>query len=193
MGNTVGAELSIDPSNNDPVLTIKGRIKARGYDIVPTDLTSIRALALANGASTPARDTFYNTVGNESNSQPLAYGPAMVLAKGWDGRPVPMVLSDSLIERQEIAATADARRNMGMWLRWLDVRDPVWGSIIPLVMGVPGSKSVQELATSATKRWAMIDAIRDTYNGGKNIWTFVLDQSGRNDNSATSSTWSELW
>ncbi|GLR58273.1 hypothetical protein [Rhizobium indigoferae] len=34
MGNTVGAELSIDPSNNDPVLTIKGRIKARGYDIV---------------------------------------------------------------------------------------------------------------------------------------------------------------
>ncbi|MGO6708962.1 hypothetical protein [Rhizobium leguminosarum] len=154
------------------------------------DLASIRALALANGASTPARDTFYNTVGNESNSQPLAYGPAMVLAKGWDGRPVPMVLSDSLIERQEIAATADARRNMGMWLRWLDVRDPVWGSIIPLVMGVPGSKSVQELATSATKRWAMIDAIRDTYNGGKNIWTFVLDQSGRNDNSATASTWS---
>ncbi|MGR9496043.1 hypothetical protein ACU8OJ_04575 [Rhizobium leguminosarum] len=101
-----------------------------------------------------------------------------------------MVLSDSLIERQEIAATADARRNMGMWLRWLDVRDPVWGCIIPLVMGVRGSKSVQELATSATKRWTMIDAIRDTYNGGKNIWTFVLDQSGRNDNSATSSTWS---
>lgn len=87
MGNTVGAELSIDPSNNDPVLTIKGRIKARGYDIVPTDLTSIRALALANGASTPACDTFYNTVGNESNSQPLAYGPAMVLAKGWDAGP----------------------------------------------------------------------------------------------------------
>ncbi|MBY5343627.1 hypothetical protein HFN08_25205, partial [Rhizobium leguminosarum] len=117
-----------------------------------TDLASVQALAVANGASTPARDTFYNTVGNESNSQPLAYGPAMVLAKGWDGRPVPMVLSDSLIERQEIAATADARRNMGMWLRWLDVRDPLWGSIIPLVMGVPGSKSVQELATSATKR-----------------------------------------
>ncbi|MGO8506431.1 hypothetical protein AB9F35_33830, partial [Rhizobium leguminosarum] len=65
---------------------------------------------------------------------------------------------------------------MGMWLRWLDVRDPVWGSIIPLVIGVPGSKSVQELATSATKLWAMIDAIRDTYNGGKNIWTFVLDR-----------------
>ncbi|MGO8426121.1 hypothetical protein ACC772_39545, partial [Rhizobium ruizarguesonis] len=63
------------------------------------DLTSIRALALANAASTPARDTFYNTVGNESNSQPLAYGPSMVLAKGWDGRPVPMVLSDSLIDR----------------------------------------------------------------------------------------------
>jgi hypothetical protein len=56
-------------------------------------------------------------------------------------------------------------------------------------MGVPGSKSVQELATSATKRWALIDAVRDTYNGGKNPWTFVFDQSGRNDNSATASTW----
>jgi hypothetical protein len=56
-------------------------------------------------------------------------------------------------------------------------------------MGVPGAKSKQELATSATKRWVMIDYIRDTFNGGKNIWTFVLDQSGRNDNSATASTW----
>jgi len=155
-----------------------------------TDLASVRALAVANGDSTPDRDTFYNTVGNASNSQPLAYGPAMVLAKGWDGRPVPMVLSDSLVERQEIAASADARRVMGVWLRWLDTRDSIWGSIVPLVMGVPGSKSKQELATSATKRWVMIDAIATTYNGGKPIWTFVLDQSGRNDNSATASTWS---
>lgn len=157
-----------------------------------SDLASVQALAAANGASTPDRDpdAFYNTTGNVSNSQPLAYGPAMVLAKGWDGRPVPMVLADSLAERQELAASADARRNMGIWRRWLDERDPVWGSCIPLVMGVPGSKSVQELATSATLRWSMIDAIATTYNGGKPIWTFVLDQSGRNDNSATASTWS---
>lgn len=154
-----------------------------------TDLTSIRALAVANGASTADRDTFYNTVGNVSNSQPLAYGPAMVLAKGWDGRPVPLVLADSLVERQEIAASADARRNMGIWRRWLDQRDAVWGSYIPLVMGVPGSKSAQELATSALLRWNMIDAIKTTYNGGKDIWTFVLDQSGRNDNNATAATW----
>jgi hypothetical protein len=56
-------------------------------------------------------------------------------------------------------------------------------------MGVPGSKSKQELATSATKRWALIDAIKTTYNGGKDIWTCVLDQSGRNDNNATAATW----
>ncbi|MBY3055039.1 hypothetical protein HF263_02960 [Rhizobium leguminosarum] len=154
------------------------------------DLATVRALAAANGPSTAALDVFYNTVGNASNSQPLAYGPALVLAKGWDGRPVPLVLADSLLERQEIAASADARRNMGVGRRWLDQRDAAWGSLIPVVMGVPGSKSVQELAASATKRWVMIDAIRDTYNAGKNIWTFVLDQSGRNDNSATASTWS---
>ncbi|QHW27551.1 hypothetical protein GYN07_16330 [Rhizobium leguminosarum bv. viciae 248] len=154
-----------------------------------TDLASVRALALGNGASTPDRDTFYNTVGNVSNSQPLAYGPALVLAKGWDGRPVPMVLADSLVERQEIAASATARRVLGTILRWLDERDTEWGSYIPLVMGVPGSKSKQELATSATKRWALIDAIKTTYNGGKDIWTCVLDQSGRNDNNATAATW----
>ncbi|MBY2992505.1 hypothetical protein HF272_13805 [Rhizobium leguminosarum] len=159
-----------------------------------TDLTSIRALATANGASTADRDpdAFYNTVGNVSNSQPLAYGPALVLAKGWDGRPVPLVLADSLVERQEIAASADARRNMGIWRRFLDKRDPVWGSYVPLVMGVPGAKSAQELATSALLRWNMIDAIKTTYNGGKDIWTFVLDQSGRNDNNATASTWANF-
>ncbi|MBY5849788.1 hypothetical protein HFN51_04350 [Rhizobium leguminosarum] len=156
------------------------------------DLASIRALAAANGPSTAALDTFYNTVGNASNSQPLAYGPALVLAKGWDGRPVPLVLADSLAERQEIAASADARGNMGVWRRWFDQRDPVWGSYIPIVMGVPGSKSQQELATSATKRWVMLDYIRDTYNGGKNAWTFVFDQSGRNDNNATASTWANF-
>jgi hypothetical protein len=151
------------------------------------DLASVQALSAADAPST--LDTFYNTVGNASNSQPLAYGPALVLAKGWDGRPVPLVLADSLAERQEIAASADARGNMGVWRRWFDQRDPAWGSYIPLVMGVPGSKSKQELAASATKRWDLIDAIKTTYNGGKDIWTCVADQSGRNDNSATVSTW----
>ncbi|WP_245496096.1 hypothetical protein [Rhizobium leguminosarum] len=156
------------------------------------DLASVRALAVANGPSTAAMDpdNWYNTVGNATNSQQLAYGPAIVLAKGWDGRPVPLVLADSLVERQEIAASADDRGNLGIWRRWLDQRDAIWANCIPLVMGVPGSKSVQELATSATKRWDLIDAIKTTYNGGKDIWTFVLDQSGRNDNSATASTWS---
>ncbi|TBE69128.1 hypothetical protein ELH00_10625 [Rhizobium ruizarguesonis] len=155
------------------------------------DLASIRALATANGPSTPALDpdNWYNTVGNATNSQQQAYGPAMVLAKGWDGRPVPLMLADSLAERQEIAASADERRNMGIWRRWLDQRDPVWGSLIPVVMGVPGAHSEYELTTNALKRWVMIDYIRDTFNGGKNIWTFVLDQSGRNDTSTTLSLW----
>nr|WP_308422553.1 hypothetical protein [Rhizobium anhuiense] len=155
------------------------------------DLASVQALAAANGPSTAALDpdNWYNTVGNATNSQQLAYGPALVLAKGWDGRPVPMLLADSLAERQEIAASADDRGNMGVWRRWFDQRDPIWGSLIPLVMGVPGAKSKQELATSATKRWTMIDAIKTTYNAGKDIWTCVADQSGRNDNNATAATW----
>lgn len=33
-GTTVG-EITIDPSNHDPVWTIKGRVKARGFDIIP--------------------------------------------------------------------------------------------------------------------------------------------------------------
>ncbi|WP_458395253.1 hypothetical protein [Rhizobium ruizarguesonis] len=156
------------------------------------DLASVRALATANGPSTAAMDpdNWYNTVGNATNSQQLAYGPALVLAKGWDGRPVPLMLADSLAERQEIAASADARGNMGIWRRWFDQRDPTYGSMIPIVMGVPGSKSKQELATSATKRWDLIDTIKTTYNGGKDIWTVWADQSGRNDNNATASTWS---
>ncbi|MGZ2500444.1 hypothetical protein [Rhizobium leguminosarum] len=156
------------------------------------DLASVKSLAAANAPSTADRDPdlFYNTVGNASNSQPLAYGPALILAKGWDGRPVPLMLADSLVERQEIAASADDRGNMGIWRRWLDQRDPVWGSYIPLVMGVPGAHSETELAASAMLRWNMIDAIATTYNGGKPIWTFVLDQSGRNDFNATAGTWS---
>lgn len=162
------------------------------------DLASVRALAAANAPSTADRDpdSFYNTVGNVSNSQPLAYGPAMIFAKGWDGRPVPLVLSDSLIERQEIAASADERGNMGVWRRWFDVADPVWGETMPLIMGVPGAKSQLELAgsgsTIATLRWGLIDIVKNTYNGGLNPWTFVFDQSGRNDNNATASTWANF-
>ncbi|QIG74634.1 hypothetical protein EVC11_052 [Rhizobium phage RHph_I20] len=155
------------------------------------DLASIRALAAANGPSTAALDpdSWYNTVGNATNSQQQAYGPALVLAKGWDGRPVPLMLADSLAERQEIAASADERGNMGIWRRWLDQRDPTWGSLVPIVMGVPGAHSEYELATNATKRWDLIDYIRDNFNGGKPIWTFVLDQSGRNDTTTTLSLW----
>jgi hypothetical protein len=33
-GNTVG-EVTIDPVTHDPIWTIKGRVKARGFDIIP--------------------------------------------------------------------------------------------------------------------------------------------------------------
>jgi hypothetical protein len=34
IGGVTAVEIRLDPTNNDPVLTIKGRIKARGYDII---------------------------------------------------------------------------------------------------------------------------------------------------------------
>nr|WP_246697993.1 hypothetical protein [Rhizobium sp. WYCCWR 11128] len=160
-----------------------------------TDLASIQALAAANGANTADRDpdARYNCLGNVSTSQPLAYGPAQIFAKGWDGRPVAMVPSDSLVERQELAASADARRNMGVLGRYLDEDDDVWGSTPHIFMGLPGAKSQNELTTNAMKRWdSFLDVVKNTYNGGLNPWTFVLDQSGRNDNNATASTWANF-
>lgn len=160
-----------------------------------TDLTSIRALATANGPSTADRDpdARYNMLGTVSTSQPVAYGPAQIFAKGWDGRPVAMAPSDSLVERQELAASADARRNMGVLGRFLDQRDSVWGSTPHIFMGLPGAKSANEMTTSALKRWdSFLDVVKNTYNGGLNPWTFVLDQSGRNDNNATPSTWANF-
>ncbi|MGO7044380.1 hypothetical protein ACCT07_02920 [Rhizobium johnstonii] len=155
------------------------------------DLASIQALAAANGASTADRDpdARYNLLGNVSTSQPLAYGPAQIFAKGWDGRPVAMVLSDSLVERQELAASADARRNMGVLGRYLDKDDDFWGSTPHIFMGLPGAKSSLELSTSSTLRWNFIDTVKNTYNGGLDAWTFVLDQSGRNNVNVTASTW----
>ncbi|WP_259664077.1 hypothetical protein [Rhizobium bangladeshense] len=159
------------------------------------DLASVKALAAANAASTADRDpdARYNCLGNVSTSQPLAYGPAQIFAQGWDGRPVAMVLSDSLVERQELAASADARRNMGVLGRFLDVEDEVWGSTPHIFMGLPGAKSQNELATNALKRWdSFLDVVKNTYNGGLNPWTFVIDQCGRNDNNATASTWANF-
>ncbi|MGZ2455445.1 hypothetical protein [Rhizobium anhuiense] len=155
------------------------------------DLATVQALAAANEPSTAALDpdNLYNTIGNATNSQIMAYGPALVLAKGWDGRPAPLLAGDSLIERQEIAASADGRGNMGMHRRWFDQRDPVWGSYIPLVMGVPGEHNEFELATNALKRWDLIDNIAAVYNSGKPVWTCFGDLGGRNDNNTTLSLW----
>ncbi|QIG73374.1 hypothetical protein EVC03_066 [Rhizobium phage RHph_Y5A] len=156
------------------------------------DLASIQALAAANGASTPDRDpdSRYNIIGNSTISQWLAYGPAQIFAKGWDGRPVAMILSDSLAERQEAAASADDRRNMGILARWLDRRDAVYGSTPHIFMGLPGAKSANELNTSALLRWnSFLDVVKTTYNAGKDPWTFVIDQIGRNDNNAVAATW----
>ncbi|MBY5331609.1 hypothetical protein [Rhizobium leguminosarum] len=158
-----------------------------------TDWTALQALMNADAPNTAALDQFYNTVGNASNSQLLLYGPDLMVGLGWDGRPIPVILNDSLVERQEIAASADTRRNLGLWRRWLDEPDLKQGRLVGLFMGVPGSKAANELtgsgASIATRRWAIIDEVK-ALNGGKNCWTGIATvEDGSNDNSTNLTTW----
>ncbi|QIG68006.1 hypothetical protein EVB55_071 [Rhizobium phage RHph_Y68] len=153
------------------------------------DLASVEALVDADGPVSPAAlDVFYDTVGNQTNSQQLAYGPDIMIAKGdWDGRPVVLAVTDSIgHSRQEIASSVGDRGEYGWVGRWLDREED--GRIPYFIMGVPGAKMQNELGTSATLRWQVLNDIK-TMNGGTYPFTDVLVQGGTNDNNTTLSTW----
>ncbi|QIG69641.1 hypothetical protein EVB81_072 [Rhizobium phage RHph_I46] len=154
------------------------------------DLASVEALVDADGPVSPAAlDVFYDTVGNQTNSQQLCYGPDIMIAKGdWDGRPVVLAVTDSIgHSRQEIASSVGSRGEYGWIGRWLDREED--GRIPYFIMGVPGAKMQNELGTNATLRWQILDDIK-TMNGGTNYpFTDVLVQGGTNDNNSVLSTW----
>lgn len=123
---------------------------------------------------------------------PAYYGPDLMVAKGWDGRPVPLVVGDSIGERQsDHSLAADDRRNMGWLRRWLDMDGP-HRRVPHFVIGLPGASSARELATSATKRWDIIDEVV-AMNGGKRPFTCILNQHGRNDYNADYATTRAAW
>jgi hypothetical protein len=159
-------------------------MRQRGERVWGADnAAALVALIGTDTASTAALDTV---------SFPAYYGPDVMVAKGWDGRPVPLVVCDSIGERQtDHPLAADDRRNMGWLRRWLD-RDGGTGRIPHFVIGLPGASSTRELAASATKRWDIIDEVV-TMNGGKRPFTCVLNQMGRNDYSAAYATTRAAW
>lgn len=138
-------------------------------------------------ASTAALDTAYG-----GTAQPAFYGPDMMVAKGWDGRPVALGVNDSIGERQnDTPQSADTRRNKGWLRRWLDSSGGR-GRIPHFLMGVPGASSTRELSTSSTKRWDVLDEII-ALNGGKWPFTCVIDQMSINDYNATYATMKQNW
>jgi hypothetical protein len=152
-------------------------------------LAALQALVAANG-NTPALDVFYNVVGAQASGQQLAFGPDFMVAKGdWDGRPVVLVVPDSIGEsRQEIAHSADDRGNMGIYRRYLDADDGAFGSLPTFFIAGPGAAASRELLTGAFQRWRVLDEII-AMNGGKWPFTVILNQMGFNDSNVTASTW----
>lgn len=130
--------------------------------------------------STAALDTTYGLV-----TQPQFYGPDNATFKGWEGKPVALVLPDSIGEsRQEYSGSADARGNLGVLRRWLDADDATHQRTPHYMIGMPGAGSQRELTTNALKRWDNLDQLT-TWNGGLPPFTVVLDQLAQNDLNAT--------
>lgn len=151
------------------------------------DAATLIALLGTSTASTAALDTAYG-----GTAQPAYYGPDMMVAKGWDGRPVAIGVNDSIGDRQnDSPQSADARRNKGWLRRWLDMPGGR-GRIPHFLMGVPGASSQRELAASATKRWDVLDELI-ALNGGKWPFTCLINQMSINDYNATYATMKTQW
>ncbi|WP_454279943.1 SGNH/GDSL hydrolase family protein [Sphingomonas sp. Marseille-Q8236] len=139
-------------------------------------------------ASTASLDTGFG------QSMPAYYGPDMTVARGWDGRPVALGIVDSIGEaRQEYAAEADARGNLGWLRRWLDKDDQAYRRVPFMMMGMPGAGSARELGTNATLRWQVLDQAAAFNSGSALPFTIALNQLGQNDANSTYSTMQGNW
>ncbi len=133
----------------------------------------------ALAASTTELDLAYGTV-----SKRQFYGPDFMVGKDWDGRPVALVAGDSIGEaRQEYAANADGRGNVGWLRRWLDT-DQGLGCVPHLMIGMPGAVAFRDLtgsgSTIATHLWDVLDQVA-AFNGSARPVTVLINQYGQND------------
>lgn len=144
--------------------------------------------ALTANLAAPATASTASLVTGFGQNEPQYYGPDFTVARGWNGKPVALVASDSIGEsRQEFSFEADARGNLGWLRRWLDTADPTYGRTPHFMIGGPGTGSVRELANSATKRWDVLDEII-AFNAGRLPFTMLLTQLGQNDLQTTYAT-----
>ncbi|WP_454278979.1 hypothetical protein [Sphingomonas sp. Marseille-Q8236] len=139
-------------------------------------------------ASTASLDTGFG------QAMPSYYGPDMTVARGWDGRAVVLGVVDSIGEaRQEYAAEADARGNLGWLRRWLDRDDQTYRRMPFMMMGMPGAGSARELGTNATLRWQILDQAA-AFNASSALpFTIVLNQLGQNDSNSSYTTMQGNW
>ncbi len=157
-------------------------------------LATLQAFKAApDAASTTALISPSGDAGYGQQSQYQHYGPDFMVAKGdWDGRPVVVVLADSIGEaRQEYGPNADARGNLGWLRKWLDKKSGI-GRVPHVILGMPGAASFRELTGSgssiATRRWDILDQVA-AFNGGKKPFTALLNQLGQNDTTTSYTTW----
>ncbi|WP_296075359.1 hypothetical protein [uncultured Agrobacterium sp.] len=149
--------------------------------------------ATPDAASTSALISSTGDAGYGQQAQYQHYGPDFMVARGdWDGRPVALVVADSIGEaRQEYGPNADTRGNLGYLRKWLDRKDTA-GRVPHLVIGMPGSASLRELTGSgssiATRRWEILDQVK-AFNNGKLPFTAILNQMGQNDTTTSYATW----
>lgn len=146
---------------------------------------------LTSKMSDPTQASTASMLANYGNvTQPAHYGPDVMVAKGWDGRPIVLAVTDSIGDaRQEYSLTADSRGNMGWLRRWLDKTTIPYGRTPHFVIGVPGSASVREMSTSSTKRWDIIDQVKAFNTANALPFTVMFNQLGQNDTNSTYTTW----
>jgi hypothetical protein len=101
---------------------------------------------------------------------------------------------DSIGEaRQEFAAEADTRGNLGWLRRWLDKDDQTYRRVPFMMMGMPGAGSARELNTNATLRWQILDQAAAFNTSSALPFTIAVDQLGQNDVNSTYATMQNNW
>lgn len=132
--------------------------------------TATQATALALLAS--------GTVANNSGyPNSYAFGPVCQVADNWDGRPVVLIVGDSIAAGNDNSIGAS----------WLSnaVRSAVGGVMSYYNMAIHGTKPSNQTGDSAYgKKAAIIDTLI-TMNGGEYPMTAILSEMGVNDASGT--------
>jgi len=132
------------------------------------------------------KQTALATSGTISGTAGL-WGPAAIIAQGWDGRDVAGILGDSVTFGQnDNGNSCDLRGNAGFWARGLD--NPVNGRVPYMMMARPASRASQQAADSTGAMKRLLEMLRGiaALNTG-NAWPFTVITSGMGINDSNTS------